>query len=265
MISPTVSPDFSNLLSAIDAKNLLQRLNELQSQKTSLTDHSINVETDTSLKKLSLQWQYLANSYLIHSAKEFIEPIRVCKVTQNHLTGLNLQDELAFEDIEQALTDWLIELFNYLFISKQVILVRSTGEPEYFPAQNYQPARIEFAHGFFASALHELSHFCMAGERRRQLPDFGYWYAPDGRSAGQQKAFEHVEIKPQAIECLFTLACGRPFQVSQDNLFADFDTSGSTFAQDVYQQVQTYLAKPDTLPSDAKTLLQALLTICAVS
>ncbi|MEK6219604.1 MAG: elongation factor P hydroxylase [Psychrobacter cryohalolentis] len=265
MISPTASPDFSNLLPTIDAKNLLHRLNELQSQKTNPTEQSINLEADASLKKLSLQWQYLSNNYLIHSAKDIIEPIKVCEFIQNSLTDLNLQNELSFEGIEQALTDWLIDLFNHLFISKQVILVRSTGEPEYFPAQNNQPARIEFAHGFFASALHEISHFCMAGERRRQLPDFGYWYAPDGRSAAQQQAFERVEVKPQAIECLFTLACGRPFQVSQDNLFADFDTSGSTFAQDVYQQVQTYITKPDTLPSDAKTLLQALLNICAVS
>ncbi len=265
MISPTASPDFSSLLSSIDAKDFLQRLNRLQSQKTNLNNPSSNIETDATLKKLSLQWQYLASNYLIHSSKGFIEPIKEGKVTQNTLTGITSQDELSFEDIEQALTDWLIELFNHLFISKQVILVRSTGEPEYFPAQNNQPARIEFAHGFFASALHECSHFFVAGKRRRQLPDFGYWYAADGRSAAQQQAFERVEVKPQAIECLFTLACGRPFQVSQDNLFADFDTSSSTFAQDVYQQAQTYITKPDTLPSDAKTLLQALLALCALS
>ena len=52
MISPTVSPDFSNLLSTIEAKNLLHRLNELQSQKTNHTEHSINLEADASLKKL---------------------------------------------------------------------------------------------------------------------------------------------------------------------------------------------------------------------
>ena len=36
------------------------------------------------------------------------------------------------------------------------MLVRSNSEPEYFPIQGNQPARIEFAHGFFASALHEI-------------------------------------------------------------------------------------------------------------
>ena len=143
--------------------------------------------------------------------------------------------------------------------------MRGAGEPEYFPAKNNQLARIEFAHGFFQSALHEISHWSLTGSERRSLSDFGYWYAPDGRTAAQQQAFERVEIKPQALECLFSLACGRNFQVSQDNLFADFDTSTSTFAYDVYQQAKAYIAEPHTLPRDAKTLLQALLTICSAA
>lgn len=110
--------------------------------------------------------------------------------------------------------------------------------------------------------LLEMSHWCVAGKARRGLSDFGYWYAPDGRTAAQQQAFERVEIKPQALECLFTLACGRQFQVSQDNLFADFDTSNSTFEDDVYHQVVKYIAEPSTLPRDAKTLLHAFLSIC---
>ncbi|WP_372845520.1 elongation factor P hydroxylase [Psychrobacter sp.] len=256
MISLTTSCDFSSLLSTIDAKNLLQRLNKLQSQEAHLINQSINIQTDTQLKKLASQWQYLAKRPSNQSPKE---------LNQQHLTEFPLPANSSAEDNEQAMTDWLISLFDYLFSSKNVVLVRGAGEPEYFPAADDRPARIEFAHGFFASALHEISHFCMAGPQRRQLPDFGYWYAADGRSAAQQQAFERVEVKPQAIECLFTLACGRDFQVSQDNLFADFDTKDSTFAQDVYRQAQSYLAKPDTLPPDAQTLLQALLTVCALS
>ena len=160
---------------------------------------------------------------------------------------------------ERQATDWLIDLFNTRFKAQQVNLVRGEHEPEYFPSSNNQSAPIVFAHGFFASALHELSHWCIAGHQRRQLNDFGYWYAPDGRTAKQQQAFECVEIKPQAIECLFTLACQRPFRVSQDNLLANFDTSTSTFAQDVHYQVTQYLAKPTTLPRDAQTLLRMLL------
>ncbi|WP_201546367.1 elongation factor P hydroxylase [Psychrobacter immobilis] len=231
MISPAVNPDFSYLLSTPDAKRLLKRLNELDNKKNNANfDNKIKLQ----LKTLSEQWQKI-----IHA--EDINP---------------------FNENEKAATDWLIALFNTLFADQEVILVRGAGEPEYFPAKDNQPARIEFANGFFQSALHELSHFFIAGKQRRQLSDFGYWYAPDGRTAAQQQAFERVEIKPQALECLFSLACGRDFQVSQDNLFADFDTSTSTFAHDVYQQAKAYITKPHTLPRDAKTLLQALLTIC---
>ena len=231
MISPAVNPNFSHLLSTPDAKRLLKRLNELDSKKTNANfDNKIKPQLQT----LSEQWQKI-----IHA-----------------------EDTNAFDENEKTATDWLISLFNTLFSEQQVILVRGNGEPEYFPAKDNQPARIEFAHGFFQSALHEFSHFFIAGEQRRQLSDFGYWYAPDGRTAAQQQAFERVEIKPQALECLFSLACGRDFQVSQDNLFADFDTSTSTFAHDVYQQAKAYIAEPHTLPRDAKTLLQALLTIC---
>ena len=234
MISPAVDPDFSVLLSVSDAKRLLHRLNTLETKKP---PESLSAISEMQLNALSEQWQKI-----IHSE------------------NINTVDEN-----EKTATDWLISLFNTLFAHQPVILVRGAGEPEYFPAKDNQPARIEFAHGFFQSALHELSHFFIAGERRRQLSDFGYWYAPDGRTEAQQQAFERVEIKPQALECLFTLACRRPFQVSQDNLFATFDTSTSTFAQDVYQQAKAYIAEPHVIPSDAKILLQALLTICTAN
>jgi len=262
MTPPIFQLDFSNLLSTFDAKNLLSRLETLQTQKNDLADTSINIKTDTLLKKLSAQWQHLKNQHSMCRSNALVKGVKKHKDNHTDLTETTLIGKNSAEEIERAMTDWLIVLFNHLFIHKQVILVRGAGEPEYFPANNNQPARIEFAHGFFQSALHEASHFCVAGQQRRLLPDFGYWYAPDGRSAAQQQAFERVEIKPQAIECLFTLACERSFEVSQDNLFADFDTSGSTFAADVYQQVKSYIAKPKTLPPDAKTLLLALLSVC---
>ena len=231
--------DFYKLLPATKAQVLLQRIEQL-----SRTVEASSIDTLLSSKRdrYSNKWWQI---HVEHADKTF-------RIEANSVT-----------DSEQAATDWLINLFNDLFVDQHVVLVRSDGEPEYFPAQDTHPARIEFAHGFFASALHELSHWCVAGDARRRLPDFGYWYAPDGRTAAQQQAFERVEIKPQALECLFTLACGRQFQVSQDNLFADFDTSDSTFADDVYQQVESYIAEPQALPRDAKTLLHALLSICA--
>ena len=234
MISPAVDPDFSVLLSVSDAKRLLHRLNTLETKKP---PESLSAISEMQLNALSEQWQKII-----------------------HAENINTVDEN-----EKTATDWLISLFNTLFAHQHVILVRGAGEPEYFPAKDNQPARIEFAHGFFQSALHECSHWSLTGSERRSLSDFGYWYAPDGRTAAQQQAFERVEIKPQALECLFSLACGRNFQVSQDNLFADFDTSTSTFAQDVYQQAKAYIAEPHTLPRDAKTLLQALLTICSAA
>ena len=234
MISPAVDPDFSVLLSVSDAKRLLHRLNTLETKKP---PESLSAISKMQLNALSEQWQKII-----------------------HAENINTVDEN-----EKTATDWLISLFNTLFAHQHVILVRGAGEPEYFPAKDNQPARIEFAHGFFQSALHEISHWSLTGSERRSLSDFGYWYAPDGRTAAQQQAFERVEIKPQALECLFSLACGRNFQVSQDNLFADFDTSTSTFAYDVYQQAKAYIAEPHTLPRDAKTLLQALLTICTAA
>lgn len=228
MNSNTLTPDFCQLLTRNTAATLLAKLEMLDTQTTNDFQQAI----------------------LNISSAKFVAALN------SNSTNLN--------DNEQPATDCLIKLFNSLFTKQQVQLVRGEYEPEYFPAVNGQPARIEFAHGFFASALHEISHWCVAGKARRQLPDFGYWYAADGRSATQQQAFERVEIKPQALECLFTLACQRPFQVSQDNLFANFDTSTSTFAHDVYNQAAYYINKPEQLPADAKTLLRALLTICII-
>ncbi len=169
-------------------------------------------------------------------------------------------------DDESEQTAWLITLFNHLFADENVTLVHASdegkNEPEYLPATNNQPAKICFAHGYFASALHEISHWTIAGKQRRTLNDFGYWYAPDGRNEEQQRQFEQFEIKPQAIECLFTLACGRPFQVSQDNLSADFETKNSTFATDVYQLAKDFLQTPQKLPKDAQKLVAVLYWLC---
>ena len=168
---------------------------------------------------------------------------------------------------DKRLTDWLIRLFNAVFDNPALAqmstrLVRGGDAPEYFPADSHGSARIEFAHGFFASCLHEISHWCVAGAERRKLNDFGYWYEADGRNEAQQRLFEKVEIKPQAIECLMTLAANRYFYVSQDNLNADFDTADSTFAEDVYEKAAGYLAKPYTLPRDAKRCIWLLLHLC---
>ncbi|WP_019837739.1 elongation factor P hydroxylase [Acinetobacter towneri] len=158
---------------------------------------------------------------------------------------------------ETEQVDWLILHFNHWFSHLNVNLVKGDFEPDYFPATATQPARIQFAHGFFNSALHEISHWCIAGEHRRLLPDLGYWYAPDGRTQEQQALFEQVEIKPQAIEWLFAQAFGRKFRVSLDNLTGE-GGDGRTFKDNVFAQVQRYFNGEEKLPRDAKRFIDCI-------
>lgn len=153
--------------------------------------------------------------------------------------------------------EWLILHFNHWFSHLNVSLVKGDFEPEYFPADSNGPARIQFAHGYFNSALHEISHWTIAGEQRRLLPDLGYWYAPDGRSKEQQALFEQVEIKPQAIEWLFAKAFGRKFRVSLDNLTGE-GGDGSSFKDNVYAQLQAYFKGEAKLPRDAWRFIQCI-------
>src|SRR5690625_7277938 len=64
----------------------------------------------------------------------------------------------------------LIELFNQGVGQRHgTRLVRGGEEPVYLPADaRCRHHRIVFAHGYFASALHELAHWCIAGAARRQ-------------------------------------------------------------------------------------------------
>jgi len=154
--------------------------------------------------------------------------------------------------------DDLIMLFNDLFReSHRTILVRGGDEPEYLPASKPgELAQVVFARGFFASALHEIAHWCIAGEHRRTLYDYGYWYCPDGRTPEQQRAFEQVEIQPQAMEWLFALAAGSRFHVSVDNLAGDGAADEQTFRRRVNDQVADYLGKG--LPHRAQQFFETL-------
>ena len=97
----------------------------------------------------------------------------------------------------------------------------------------------------------------IAGDQRRLLPDLGYWYAPDGRTAEQQALFEQVEIKPQAIEWLFATAFGRKFRVSLDNLTGE-GGDGNRFKDHVFAQVQAYFSGQAQLPRDAKHFIDCI-------
>ena len=92
-------------------------------------------------------------------------------------------------------------------------------EPLYVPAGSQGELHtVWYREDFARSALHEAAHWCIAGDARRQLDDYGYWYEPDGRNEVQQREFERVESRPQALEWFFAMAAGLPFRVSIDNL-----------------------------------------------
>lgn len=151
----------------------------------------------------------------------------------------------------------LIDLFNRLFLEQEnTELVRGGAEPIYLPADfRYPHHRIIFAHGYFASALHEIAHWLVAGPERRLLEDFGYWYQPDGRNAAQQAAFEQVEVKPQALEWILARGCGFRFRTSSDNLHGEVGDP-SLFRLRVHAEVGRYLQCG--LNPRAERLLQAL-------
>ena len=143
--------------------------------------------------------------------------------------------------LEHRIED-IITLFNQCFLEQyNTRLVKGGTEPIYLP-QNEARANHElhFAHGFYRSALHETAHWLIAGEARRQLEDFGYWYEPDGRSAEQQRIFEQVEVKPQAVEWILSEAAGVPFRVSVDNLNGEA-TDATPFKMAVFAQVLEYV------------------------
>ena len=151
----------------------------------------------------------------------------------------------------------LIDLFESTFFEQyKTRLVKGDDEPIYLPAsETCAFHQIVFAHGYYSSALHEVAHWCLAGEARRLLEDFGYWYLPDGRDAEQQKAFEDAEVKPQAIEWAFCVAANKRFNVSADNLNgAGSDTV--SFKKRVYSQVQVYLR--DGFPKRAQQFIDEL-------
>ncbi|WP_028866117.1 elongation factor P hydroxylase [Psychromonas aquimarina] len=136
----------------------------------------------------------------------------------------------------------LINIFNHTFSAEyKTELLAGDDEPIYLPADEHNTLhRIIFAHGFYASALHEIAHWLVAGKQRRLRVDYGYWYEPDGRSAELQAEFEKVEITPQAIEWIIAASCGFKFDVSADNLSGiEIDRLG--FKHKVHDKVMHYL------------------------
>jgi hypothetical protein len=122
--------------------------------------------------------------------------------------------------VDPFLSKRLEQVFDTCFAkSFHTRLLGGADEPLYRPRSPGDALNaLYYRQDYFASALHEVAHWCIAGEQRRQQLDFGYWYAPEGRSVKQQLAFEAVERKPQALEWYFSKACGYRFRLSADNL-----------------------------------------------
>lgn len=148
-------------------------------------------------------------------------------------------------------------IFNRCFEDGyQTRLIGGASEPEYLPVDGqFSTHRLLYRADFFASALHEIAHWCIAGAERRTKRDFGYWYETEQRSEAAQRAFERVEVKPQALECLFSEACGFEFRISVDNPGLD-NRPSSEFVESISQQIRIFLAKG--LPERAETFLEAL-------
>ena len=163
----------------------------------------------------------------------------------------------AEHEIAEDKLDGLLSIFNGLFLTQEnTLLEHSEDEPLYLPALNQSGVnKILFAHRFFSSALHEISHWLVAGAQRRKLEDYGYWYKPDGRSVDEQRAFESVEILPQAIEWILSVVCRHNFHFSADNLSAGFSIS-HRFRVQVSLKAQQLIV--DGLPSRMQLLVDAL-------
>ena len=161
-------------------------------------------------------------------------------------------------DQQLKLASTLEGVFNELFASSyETILVNEGDEPIYLPKnEENSKNRIVFAHGFWSSALHEIAHWCVAGEKRRTKVDYGYWYMPDGRDELTQKEFEKVEVKPQALEWIFTASLGEEFFLSTDNLSGDGAANLDLFKIKVRDQVKSYLDQG--IPKRAKMFSKAI-------
>ncbi|MEM0911074.1 MAG: elongation factor P hydroxylase, partial [Pseudomonadota bacterium] len=81
------------------------------------------------------------------------------------------------------------------------------------------------------------------------------WYSPDDRDKSEQLLFEKVEVKPQALEHLFSRACGIAFRVSVDN-FSLLDHDIKPFRDAVLTQSEKFMR--DGMPARAALFLQGL-------
>ena len=118
----------------------------------------------------------------------------------------------------------VVMAFDQEFADEFATRLQGGAAEPYYQVLTDGSAVIYFRDDFVASALHEVAHWCLAGRKRRQQDDYGYWYDAK-RDIEAQRRFEAVEVKPQALEWIFSAVIHRPFRVSVDNLdLPDYDT-----------------------------------------
>ena len=96
--------------------------------------------------------------------------------------------QLVAADLEQ--------IFRECFFAEYATIpVGGAPEPLYVPSPEVlrKPHRVVYREDYFASALHEVVHWWIAGAERRKLEDYGDWYRPDGRDPREQAEFERAE------------------------------------------------------------------------
>jgi len=145
----------------------------------------------------------------------------------------------------------LIGAFSDIFPN---LSIQGGAQEPFYTAQKLDvDATIHFRENYPRSLLHELSHYCLAGERRRALDDFGFWYSPCGRSEEEQRRFESVEARPQALEKVFCEIVGLKFSPSLD------DFSGRPSSKAFHEKLNTaYLEMTTNPPPTAKLALDGL-------
>lgn len=117
------------------------------------------------------------------------------------------------------------------------LIVGGAREPLYQPPVGRSIAIIRYTRDYAQSVLHEVAHWCLAGDERRLLEDYGYWYDPPPRTPNQQVAFFAAEERVQALESLFAAACGLRFHVSADQPGTDV----GAFAASVHDRAARWL------------------------
>jgi elongation factor P hydroxylase len=145
-------------------------------------------------------------------------------------------------------------VFNLAFVDYKVVMNGGHAEPLYVPGVRL--AEIHYTQDHAASALHEAAHWCTAGQRRRRLKDYGYFYSPPPRTEVDRARFEAVEVEAQSMELLFSEAAGLLFQPSTDDVDAPDNRLG-TFSHRIL--IRARERRRLGLPERAEKFVTALL------